>query len=113
MGQYASALSDEVILTSDDCYGEDVNRIIAQIKSGIATNHGHIHSLPDRFQALAFALKLATSGDVIAVLGQGHEQTLNLDGHKEISWSDQAIIKSQLSGSTQNPLRQYFPHHKV
>lgn len=101
MGKIASELADEVVLTSDDNYDEDVNTIIRQIKEGITTNHGHIHAQPDRFKALDFALNtLAKKGDTIAVLGQGHEQTINLDGKTETPWNDTDTIKKLLTKKT-------------
>ncbi len=63
-----------------------------QIRSGIFHNLGHVHSIPDRATAINFALSLAVKGDTVIVCGKGHEQSLNLDGHREIPWSDAKTI---------------------
>lgn len=98
MGNIASRLADEVVLTSDDSYDEDVNSIIQQIKQGVKVNYGHVHSIPNRQKAIAFALnKLADKGDTIAVLGIGHQQTINMDGRTETPWNEISIIKQMLS----------------
>ena len=100
MGKFASLIADEVVLTSDDTYGENIDTIIRQIKEGVVKNHGHIHSIPDRGEAIQFALNtLCKSGDTLAVLGQGHEQSINLDGVTEIPWNDTKIIKAYLKGN--------------
>ena len=89
MGEIGSRLADEVILTSEDPRSEDVNTIITQIKSGIKINHGHVHAIIDRKEAIQFALiNLAQKGDTVGIFGKGHEKTINLDGKNEIPWSD-------------------------
>ncbi len=96
MGQIASIRADEVILTAEDPRHENVRQIIAQIKQGAQTNRGHLHCIPDRRDAIRFALKLAQIGDTIIVCGKGHEQSMNLDGAHEIPWSDAQVISEEL-----------------
>lgn len=93
MGKIASKLSDFVILTAEDPRTENVNDIIKQIKSGIAKSFRGVHEIPDRKEAIKFALSNAKKGDLVAVFGKGHEKTMNLDGVHETPWSDQKIIK--------------------
>jgi len=89
MGMIGSQLADEVIFTSEDPRTEDVKTIIRQMKDGVTTNHGHVHAIVDRRLAISFAINhLAKAGDVVAVLGKGHEKSLNLNGSQEIPWSD-------------------------
>ena len=73
-----------------------IEQIIAQIKQGATKNYGHMHSIPDRRQAIQFALQLAKVGDTVIVCGKGHEQSMNLDGKHEIPWSDVQVIHSLL-----------------
>jgi UDP-N-acetylmuramoyl-L-alanyl-D-glutamate--2,6-diaminopimelate ligase len=96
MGKIAAELADEVILTAEDPRHEDVRLIINQIKSGIQTNHGHIHAEPDRRQAIRFGISLLSTADTMIVCGKGHEQSLNLDGVHEIPWSDVAVCTEEL-----------------
>lgn len=99
MGAVAAKLADEVVLTAEDPRGEDVDTINLQIKSGATTNHGHLHSIPDRKKAIFFAIHtLAHKGDTVVLLGKGHEKSLNLDGKTEIPWSDQEVAKEALAG---------------
>jgi len=96
MGRLAAQIADEVILTAEDPRTESVHSIITQIRSGVTTNHGHVHSLPDRQLAINFALNLAKSGDTVVVLGKGHEQTMCF-GTTETPWSDVKAVHKALS----------------
>lgn len=98
MGEVSARLADEVVLTAEDPRTEDVNVIIRQIKEGIGGNYGHVHEIADRKKAIEFALKtLAKHGDIVGVFGKGHEKSINLDGKRELPWSDQETVKQVLS----------------
>ena len=72
MGAAAAAAADELILTSDNPRGEDPEEIIAEIASGVPRKTP-VFKEPDRAQAIRLALKKAQPGDVVAILGKGHE----------------------------------------
>ena len=77
MGKIASELSDVVIATSDNPRTEDPEKILDEIEIGIGKkNHERI---ADRRAAIFRAIELADAGDVILILGKGHEtyQILN------------------------------------
>jgi UDP-N-acetylmuramoyl-L-alanyl-D-glutamate--2,6-diaminopimelate ligase len=97
MGDIASQLADEIILTAEDSRHEDVRLIITQIKDGATQNHGHIHAQADRRLAIRQALRLAQKGDTVIVCGKGHEQSMNLDGKREIPWSDAKVVKEEIA----------------
>jgi UDP-N-acetylmuramoyl-L-alanyl-D-glutamate--2,6-diaminopimelate ligase len=73
MGQAACALSDEVIITSDNPRTEDPNAIIADILEGIGGYKGKYIVEPDREKAIAIAIDSAKEGDIIVLAGKGHE----------------------------------------
>ena len=51
----------------------------------------------DRVEAIRRAIfDLARTGDVVGIFGKGHETSMNLDGRKEIKWSDLDVVKSLL-----------------
>jgi UDP-N-acetylmuramyl tripeptide synthase len=50
----------------------------------------------DRVKAIRFAIKIAKKGDTIGIFGKGHETSMNLDGKKEISWSDKEAVEKAL-----------------
>lgn len=95
MGQVGSELADEVILTAEDPRTESAQEIIFQMLDGVTRNHGHIHSIPDRQDAINFAIKLAQSSDTVAVLGKGHEKSMCF-GTTEYPWSDKQALHKAL-----------------
>ncbi len=96
MGKIASKFSDMVILTAEDPRSENVIDIINQIKIGVPKKFKKLYEIIDRKEAIRFAIRNAKIGDIVAVLGKGHEKTMNLDGINEIPWSDQSVIKEVL-----------------
>ena len=69
MGEVATKQSDVVIVTDDNPRNEDPQAIRAEI---MATAPGAIE-VAGRRQAIARALDMATSGDIILLAGKGHE----------------------------------------
>lgn len=100
MGEIASRLADLVVLTAEDPRTEDVNDIIEQIVVGCKKAGGvegkTYFRIPDRREAIKFALKkLAKKGDIIVICGKGHEKSMCF-GKTEISWSDQKEVRLAL-----------------
>src|SRR6202042_2888000 len=75
MGEAAGALSDLVVLTSDNPRSEDPLRIINDVVVGLQKVDAKYRVEPDREQALAIALEEARPGDVVLLAGKGHETT--------------------------------------
>lgn len=104
MGEIAQRLSDVVIATAVDPRGqmEIINRQISKgAKKAGAVEGKNFYVIEDRQEAINFAINnLAKKGDVIGIFGKGHEQSMNLDGKKEILWSDKEAVKSVLEGRT-------------
>jgi UDP-N-acetylmuramoyl-L-alanyl-D-glutamate--2,6-diaminopimelate ligase len=74
MGAVAARLSDLVIVTSDNPRSEDPERIIAEIRRGMAREQGAVLELPDRRQAIERAVRDARPGDLVLIAGKGHEK---------------------------------------
>ena len=76
MGEVAARLGQRVFVTGDNPRGEDEQKIIEDILSGIAPEHkDHVHVVPDRAQAIRQAAAVSRAGSIIAILGKGHETT--------------------------------------
>lgn len=73
MGEAAGALSDLVILTSDNPRCEDPLRIINDVVVGLQKVRANYRVEPDRDAALEMALSEAKSGDIVLLAGKGHE----------------------------------------
>ena len=75
MGRIAAELSDIVIVTSDNPRSENPADIISQIEVGVKEKIGDktFESIVDRRTAIYRAIKIAEAGDIILILGKGHE----------------------------------------
>ncbi len=75
MGRLAAELSDIVIATSDNPRSENPQKILAEIEVGIKEKIGgkQYECIPDRKAAIFRAVEIATAGDIVLILGKGHE----------------------------------------
>lgn len=80
MGKAAAELADRVIVTDDNPRSEDPAAIRAEVLEGARTQSSRVDDIGDRAQAIAYALKDAAAGDVVAVLGKGHESGQEIAG---------------------------------
>ena len=79
MAAAAARHSDACVITSDNPRSEDPLAIIRDIEPGLA-GKGH-RSIPDRAEAITFAIKNSLSGDIILIAGKGHETTQQFADH--------------------------------
>lgn len=91
MGKISSELSDISIFTAEDPRHEDVNEIIKQMRSDVKNKKAKIYEIPDRLEAIKYAINLAKKGDIVAICGKGHEKSMNFNG-VEMPWSDKENI---------------------
>ena len=85
MGSVCARLADFCIITEDNSRGEPVEHILADIRAGLRLGNPAtpFAEIPDRRQAIYYALDHAQPGDIIAILGKGHETTIERGGIKE------------------------------
>lgn len=95
MGKISTSIADLSIFTAEDPRTESIFNILKSMKS--TTKNNNFISIPERGEAIAFAMASARKGDVIGVFGKGHEKTMCFDNY-EHPWSDQEFIKKQLNG---------------
>lgn len=99
MGRLAYDLSDIVIITSDNPRNEDPQKIINEIKQGLPeinldSANGQIKQLIfiiDREQAIKKSVSLAKSGDIVMILGKGHETYQEIAGVKN-HFDDKEVV---------------------
>jgi len=89
MGSIAGDYSDTVILTSDNPRTEDPQRILQDMAQGLS---GNFESIEDRKNAICTALEVARAGDVVLILGKGHEDYQIL-GTKKLPFSDREVVE--------------------
>lgn len=97
MAKIAAQYSDVLILTSDNPRSEDPLKILKDMKRGIllSEHKPEIYEILDRRKAIEKALWIAEPGDVLFVLGKGHEDYQIL-GEKKIPFDDRAVIQECL-----------------
>lgn len=96
MGEILGQNSQVVIITTDDPYREDPEIISQQVMEGLK-NYPEIvvFKIPNRFEAIEKAIKMAKTGDWVLVLGKGAEQ-FQVVKNKKIPWDDREICKKIL-----------------
>jgi UDP-N-acetylmuramoyl-L-alanyl-D-glutamate--2,6-diaminopimelate ligase len=92
MGAAAAALADHVVVTSDNPRSEDPEAIVAEVLAGAPG----ADAIVDRREAIAHAVGLARTGDVVVVAGKGHEQGQELAGGEKIPFDDVAVVREAL-----------------
>lgn len=97
MGQVADELADLVIITREDNRSEDVLAIAQAIAGGTSRKkfNQDYFIIPDRRSAVRSALAQARPGDLVALTGKGHEQSLNIDGIETV-WDDRKVAREEL-----------------
>ncbi len=96
MANIASAMSDKLILTSDNPRTEDPQTIISEMESGVGPQHfKKTISIVDRKQAIKTACQLANPNDIILIAGKGHETYQEIQGIR-YDFDDMEIVKELL-----------------
>jgi UDP-N-acetylmuramoyl-L-alanyl-D-glutamate--2,6-diaminopimelate ligase len=94
MGKIASELADLVVITSEDPRTENPEKIAKSIAGGCLPQKEK-KIIINRAEAIAFAVQQAQNGDIVVILGKGHEQSMCF-GKTEYSWSDHKQAKEAL-----------------
>ena len=79
MGQELSLRSDVAIYTSDNPRSENPQSILEQMTQGLKISEPSA-IVQDRTEAIKLAVNLAQPGDVVIVLGKGHERGQEIAG---------------------------------
>ncbi len=95
MGRAVEQYADLLVVTSDNPAGEDPQKIIDEVVSGLSEHTEYI-TFTDRKQAVEYTLGAARSGDVIALCGKGHED-YQIIGREYVSFSERKIVADWLS----------------
>lgn len=82
MGEVSGKLADLTIITSDNPRFEDPLAIIADIVTGISGTDGKYVEIPDRKDAIRYAIRHGEPGDIIVLAGKGHEDYQEIKGKK-------------------------------
>lgn len=73
----AAATADIAVITSDNPRSEDPETIVAEVAAGAGND---AITVVDRRHAIGVAFGLAVGGDVVLILGKGHERSQEVAG---------------------------------
>ncbi len=82
MGEISSGYADLTIVTSDNPRFEEPEAIIEDILTGVKKADGAYVTVPDRKEAIRYAILNAQDEDVIVLAGKGHEDYQEIKGVK-------------------------------
>lgn len=96
MGEVIGANSDLSIITSDNSRFEKVEDIISDILIGMHKTKGEYKIIPSRRDAIKEALSCATEGDVVLLIGKGHEMYEEIQG-VQYPFDEREIVRNAIN----------------
>ncbi len=100
MTEAAARLADFVVLTSDNPRNEDPLQIIEDAKPGLLEHDVPHIIIPDRYQAIKWALENCGAGDTLLLAGKGHEDYQVL-AHGTIHFDEREVVAELLEKQTE------------
>ena len=92
MGEIGGRMADLSIITADNSRFEKVEDIIADIRGSIEKTGGKFIEIPDRKEAITYSITHAEPGDMIAIIGKGHEDYQEINGVR-YPFLDRAVVE--------------------
>lgn len=118
LGALAARNADCVIITNEEPYTEDPEKIIDEVTQGVQRGRPRLDKksqgtgdtgeeqwwwrVPDRKEAIALALRTARKDDVVLITGMGDERFMTTSdgagGLRRIPWHERRVVKDLLLG---------------
>ncbi len=98
-GEISAKYADAIIVTNDDVYESDPQKIADDVMEGIrsvAERTPETRIVLDRTEAIEYATKNSRVGDIILITGKGSERFLVLPGNKRIAWNEKKLVEELL-----------------
>jgi UDP-N-acetylmuramoyl-L-alanyl-D-glutamate--2,6-diaminopimelate ligase len=100
MAETSAELADLTVLTAEDPRTESLDDILAEMAEGMVARGGEegltFWRVPDRGEAIRYAIELAKPGDLVISCGKGHEQSMCF-GEVEYPWDDRTAMRAALA----------------
>ena len=93
MGRSAGNHAHLVIVTDDNPRSEEPSSIRRAVMRGVQESGCSAREVPDRRMAIQAAVQAAQPGDIVLVLGKGHETTQEITGHV-LAFDDREVLAS-------------------
>jgi UDP-N-acetylmuramoyl-L-alanyl-D-glutamate--2,6-diaminopimelate ligase len=114
MAEISAELANLTVLTAEDPRTESLDEILEEMADGARSKGGRegetFWRVPDRGEAIRFALRLAREGDIVLSCGKGHEQSMCF-GKREHLWDDRTAMRAALGEllGMEGPAMPYLP----
>lgn len=96
----AESFCDTALLTNEDPYDEDPEKILDDIERGFSERFGsRVIRMLDRQRAIQEAIRRASPGDAVIITGKGGEPWMMGPHGTKVPWDDRAIARKALAGS--------------
>lgn len=100
MAENSVQKADLTVLTAEDPRTESLDEILAEMAAGAhhmgAVEGEDFYRIPDRAEAIRFAVQQAQPGDIVLALGKGHEQSMCFV-ETEYPWDDRTAMRAALA----------------
>ncbi len=117
MADISAQWADITILTAEDPRIESLEAILIEMEeamkvNGVKSGSGYF-VIPDRGEAIQYAIDIARAGDIVLICGKGHEQSMCF-GDIEYLWDDRIAATSAISQKLRipGPAMPYLPTSK-
>lgn len=91
MGEIAAKYADLTVITMDNPRFERLEDINRHIREGLARYNGRYVEIADRGEAIRWCLRNAKPGDLVALIGKGHEEYQEVAG-KKLPFSERQVV---------------------
>lgn len=96
LGKLAKQFCGKIIITNEDPYDEDPQKIIDEVASGAGER---AEKILDRREAISYAIKSADPNNIVIITGKGSEPWMCVEKGKKIPWDDRKIAKEEFEKS--------------
>ncbi len=93
MGEIIGKNADLSVITSDNPRFERVEDIINDIVVGMNRSDGNYIIIPDRKEAIEYAVKNAIAGEIVLIVGKGHQLYEEING-EQLPFNEREIVLS-------------------
>ncbi|MFT7644687.1 MAG: UDP-N-acetylmuramoyl-L-alanyl-D-glutamate--2,6-diaminopimelate ligase [Candidatus Paceibacteria bacterium] len=98
MGAIAEKYCDQIILTNEDPYDENPEKIVADMKKGMS-DEAPVKIIMDRREAIQHAIDIAPYDGYAIISGKGTDPYIMGPNGTKTTWSDAEIVKEILAAS--------------
>lgn len=97
MGRIAGHYCERVILTNEDPYDEDPEKIVEEMARGVE-DESKVSIIMDRRKAIRTALLEAPEGSIVIISGKGTDPYIMGPNNTKAPWSDAKVVQQEMAG---------------